>query len=96
MNVLGGIQVTWEQLAHFGGSEREDTLKTSKSFFTVLPDAGLLLISKEIVIYNSCGTKELTEHLPVRGGFHEHTGQKVQVTLTCPSALYSSAKGGNR
>ena len=47
-------------------------------------------------MYNSSSTKGLTDHLPVRGGGQEHTGQEIPVTQTCHSALYSLAKGGSR
>ena len=85
-----GHQVTWEQLAHFEGWEGEDQQSHLYSF------AFIFLISKEIIMCNSCGPKGLTEHLPVRGGCHEHTGQEMLVTQTCHSALYSLAKGGSR
>ena len=85
-----GHQETWEQLAHFEGWEGEDHQSHLYSF------AFIILISKESIMYNSCGPKGLTEHLPVRGGCHKHTGQEMLVTQTCHSALYSLAKGGSR
>ena len=58
--------INWEQLAHFEGWEGEDHQSHLYSF------AFIILISKESIMYNSCGPKGLTEHLPVRGGCHKH------------------------
>lgn len=85
-----GHQVTWEQLAQFEEWDREDQQSHLYSL------AFIFLIPKEITMYNSCGTKGLTEHLTVRGGGQEHMGQEMRVTQTCHSALYSLAKGGSR